>query len=115
MKLTLLVSLKEKEGNWSLRQEINGAKERKELGSLPPEGVVYVGRDALLFDETQTQAAFAQVCACLLANNWPYCLLPVDESTILLAGMSLREHTASHGKMMALSGASVTMACTPAE
>ena len=87
MSLMLLVSLYDKP-EWSLEKEIVGWPLRNEPVPLELDGVTLVGSDAVLFDQTKAHAAFVQICAHLIAHQpeWPYFLVPVEASSILVEG-----------------------------
>ena len=88
MSLTLLISLKtDFSTDWSLSQEIQGAPMRNALKPLQTDGVIPVGRDALLFDQSIAHNSFVRVCAHLIAQpEWPYLVVPIEESSILVEG-----------------------------
>ena len=75
------------ESDWSLSKEIQGAVQRGALEPLQTVGVIPVGRDALLFNQSIAHKSFVQASAHLLAQHeWPYLVVPVEESSILVEG-----------------------------
>lgn len=88
MALTLLISLKnhQKNQNWSLVQEIRGAVARDDIKPLQNDGVIPIGRDAFLFDQSVAHNTFVRVCAHLIAHEWPYLVAQLGASSILLEG-----------------------------
>lgn len=88
MNLTLLVSLKDQtEAKWSLADELRCAVERSKLKPLQIDGVIPIGRDAILFDQNIAHNSFVRVCAHLIAQpEWPYLVVPMEASSILVEG-----------------------------
>ena len=93
MSLILLISLKDcTEKKWSLSREIQGAIQRDELEPLQTVGVIPVGRDAILFDQSIAHGSFVRVCAHLIRQpEWPYLVVPIEESSILVEGKCEKE------------------------
>lgn len=88
MKFILLISLKDTtEDKWSLVQELQAAGRNGKLPCTDIDGVFRVGLLAYLFDETKVHGVYVQVCTYLIQQNeWPYCVIPVDEFSILGEG-----------------------------
>ena len=88
MNFILLISLKDQTNQeWSLVDEIRGAVQRNDLKPLQSVGVIPIGRDAILFDQNVAHNSLVRVCAHLIAQHeWPYLVLPVEASSILVEG-----------------------------
>lgn len=88
MKLVLLVSMRAKvEKDWSLSQEVAGILMREEESRKLPDGVVPVGRDSILFDQTIAFGSFVRACAHLGDRmHWPYLVVPADPSSMMAEG-----------------------------
>lgn len=87
MKLVLLVSTKTTvEKDWSLAQEVSGAWKGCKEATWLPDGVIPIGRDAFLFEQTSAFGRFAQACAHLTRNDWPYIVAYVDRNDLLVDG-----------------------------
>jgi len=87
MNLTLLVSLKDQtEAKWSLLHEMSGRETEGKWSFSENAGVIPVGLHAVLFDQTKGHGIFVQVCAHLIDKKWPYCVVTVDVSSILVEG-----------------------------
>ena len=88
MKPTLLISLEKDwtEKNWSLAHEMRGAVQRNDLEPLQIDGVIPVGPHAVLFDPRIAHNTLVRLCAHLTRIRVPYCILEVDESSIVVEG-----------------------------
>ncbi|MDF7809585.1 hypothetical protein P4E94_19260 [Pontiellaceae bacterium B12219] len=85
MKLTLLVSQKS-QSDWNLFREIYGAGQRGDIEPVKTAGVVFVGKEAILFDKTCAYSEFARVCGFLERKDWPYTVFEIDPSLVFSSG-----------------------------
>lgn len=109
MQFTLIVSLKTRyDSDWNLTNEIRGAVQRDMLQPLQPDGVIPIGRDAYLFDETSAHNSFVRVCAYLIGIAWPYIVVPVERCSVLVEGASEETLRSSLSMMRVLSDHSQT-------